>query len=111
MYIGIDIGTSSVKAVLVDQDQRIVASHAAALEVERPRFGWSEQDPNSWWRACESVLDALAAAHPGALAAVRGIGLSGQMHGATLLDDADNPLRPCLLGNDRRSDAAAAVLS
>jgi len=111
MYIGIDIGTSSVKAVLIDQDQEIVASRDAALEVQRPQFGWSEQDPDSWWHACEGVLDALAAAHPRELAAVKGIGLSGQMHGATLLDEADTPLRPCILWNDGRSEIEAAELS
>ena len=111
MYLGIDIGTSSVKAVLVDADQVIVASAAAPLEVDRPRSGWSEQDADSWWTATESVLDELAAAHPGEVAAVRGIGLSGQMHGATLLDSADKPLRPCILWNDGRSEDEAAGLT
>jgi xylulokinase len=111
MYVGLDIGTSSAKAVLIDEDQGIVASRAAALEVDRPHFGWSEQDPESWWQACVSVLDELAAAHPSEMAAVKAIGLSGQMHGATLLDDADKPLRPCILWNDGRSEAEAAELS
>jgi xylulokinase len=111
MYLGIDIGTSSVKAVLIGDDQNILATGSAPLEVERPRPGWSEQDPDSWWRACESVLDGLAAGHAQEIAAVRGIGLSGQMHGATLLDDADAPLRPCMLWNDGRSAMEAAELS
>jgi xylulokinase len=110
MYLGLDIGTSSVKAVLIDENQRIVASETADLAVSRPHAGWSEQDPESWWTACEAVLDRLAATHKTALSGVRGIGLSGQMHGATLIDSADRPLRPCILWNDGRSAKEAAEL-
>ncbi len=105
MYLGIDVGTSSVKAVLVDARERIVASASAALDVDRPHPGWSEQDPDAWLRGCEQVLDALAASHREALAAVEGIGLSGHMHGATLLGADDRPLRPAILWNDGRSEA------
>jgi xylulokinase len=111
MYLGIDIGTSSLKAVIIDAAQRIVASRTEPLEVSRPHPGWSEQDADSWWRACEAALDGLAAEHPKELAAVKGIGLSGQMHGATLLDSSDKPLRPCILWNDGRSDREAQELS
>ena len=111
MYLGIDIGTSSVKAVLITADQHIVATASAHLAVERPRPGWSEQDPESWWVACATVLDELRATHTSEIAAVKGIGLSGQMHGATLLDDADRPLRPCILWNDGRSEPEAAELT
>ena len=111
MYIGLDFGTSSVKAVVIDQAQRIVADEAASLEVSRPRSGWSEQDPESWWHACEAVLNKLATYHGQVLAAVKGIGLSGQMHGATLLDESDRVLRPCILWNDGRSDKEAEELS
>ena len=110
MYLGLDIGTSSVKAVLIDERQHVVASATADLDVSRPHPGWSEQDPESWWTACQSVLDALAASHKAELAAVKGIGLSGHMHGATLIDAADRPLRPCILWNDVRSAQEAAVL-
>ena len=111
MYLGIDIGTSSVKAVLIDADQRIVASQSEPLEVERPHPDWSEQDPDSWVtadlrrRSTRSATD-----HPDELKRVRGIGLSGHMHGATLLDQADRPLRPCILWNDGRSSKEAAEL-
>ena len=105
MYLGIDVGTSSVKAVLVDARERILASASAALDVDRPHPGWSEQDPDAWIRGCEQVLDALAASHREALAAVEGIGLSGHMHGATLLGADDRPLRPAILWNDGRSEA------
>ncbi len=110
MYIGLDIGTSSVKAILLGEDQSLIASATADLTVQRPHPGWSEQDPDSWWTACEAVLDALRAKAPAELAAVRGIGLSGHMHGATLLDDAGKPLRPCILWNDGRSGKQCAEL-
>ena len=110
MYLGIDLGTSGVKALLMDDDQRIVGSGSGALEVSRPHAGWSEQDPADWIAATKEAIAALKAAHPVELAAVRGIGLSGQMHGATLLDDADAVLRPCILWNDTRSFAEAAAL-
>lgn len=111
MYLGIDIGTSSVKAVVIDDAQRILGSQTATLEVSRPHPGWSEQDPDSWWVACEAVMDGLAANYPAEMAAVKGIGLSGHMHGATLLDAADKVLRPCILWNDGRSEAEAAEIS
>jgi len=110
VYLGIDVGTSSVKAVLIDADQRLVASRSAPLEVSRPHPGWSEQDPDSWWTATAGTLDDLARAHPREMAAVRGIGLSGHMHGATILGADDRPLRPCILWNDVRSAEEAAEL-
>lgn len=109
-YLGLDIGTSSVKAVLIDDDQRLIASATAPLEVARPHPGWSEQDPESWWSATVNVLDHLAERHGREMGAVAGIGLSGHMHGATLLDDTDRPLRPCILWNDVRSAEEAAAL-
>ncbi len=111
MYLGIDIGTSSVKAVIIDANQKIIGTHSAPLEVSRPHPGWSEQDADLWWDACLIVLDRLAADHGKEMAAVKGIGLSGQMHGATLLDEADKPLRPCILWNDGRSADEAEGIS
>ncbi|APG85929.1 xylulose kinase XylB [Sinorhizobium americanum CCGM7] len=110
MYLGLDLGTSGVKAMLIDGEQKIIASASAALDVSRPHPGWSEQDPADWLRATEEAIAGLKAAHPQALAAVRGIGLSGQMHGATLLDEKDAVLRPCILWNDTRSYRQAAEL-
>lgn len=107
MYIGLDLGTSGLKGVLIGGDQTVVAEATAPLEVSRPHPGWSEQAPAHWIAAAETVLDALAA-H--GLGQVRGIGLSGHMHGATLLDKADDVLRPCILWNDTRSHAEAARL-
>uniref|UniRef100_UPI002898F359 FGGY family carbohydrate kinase n=1 Tax=Rhizobium sp. TaxID=391 RepID=UPI002898F359 len=110
MYLGLDLGTSGVKAMLIDGDQTIIGSASGALDVSRPHSGWSEQDPAHWVRACEEAIAGLKAAHPTELSAVKGIGLSGQMHGATLLDADDKVLRPCILWNDTRSFHEAAEL-
>lgn len=110
MYLGLDLGTSAVKAMLIDGDQRVIGSATAALDVSRPHPGWSEQEPAHWIRATEEVVGALKASHGAALAAVRGIGLSGHMHGATLVGADDQVLRPCILWNDTRSHAEAASL-
>ncbi len=107
MYIGLDLGTSGLKGILIDENQSILAEATAPLNVSRPQSGWSEQAPADWLAAAEAVFDALAAA---GLGAVRAIGLSGQMHGATLLDASDQVLRPCILWNDTRSHAEAAAL-
>ncbi|MBB3567468.1 xylulokinase [Rhizobium sp. BK491] len=110
MYLGLDLGTSGVKAMLIDGNQKIIGSANGGLDVSRPHPGWSEQDPAHWIRATEEAVAGLKAAHPKELAAVRGIGLSGQMHGATLLDADDKVLRPCILWNDTRSYHEAAAL-
>ncbi|TCL69582.1 xylulokinase [Rhizobium sp. BK251] len=110
MYLGLDLGTSGVKAMLIDGDQKIIGSGNGSLDVSRPHPGWSEQDPADWIRATEEAVAALKAKHPAELAAVRGIGLSGHMHGATLLDADDKVLRPCILWNDTRSHVEAAAL-
>ncbi len=110
MYLGLDLGTSGVKAMLIDGNQKIVGSANGGLDVSRPHPGWSEQEPAHWIRATEEAVAGLKAVHPKELAAVRGIGLSGQMHGATLLDTDDKVLRPCILWNDTRSYHEAAAL-
>ncbi|KMW57090.1 Xylulose kinase [Candidatus Rhodobacter oscarellae] len=107
MYIGLDLGTSGLKGILIGEDQSILAEANAPLEVSRPQDGWSEQAPADWIAAAESVMGQLAA-H--GLSDVRGIGLSGQMHGATLLDAQDQVLRPCILWNDTRSHEEAAEM-
>ncbi|HEV7433568.1 MAG TPA: xylulokinase [Pseudorhizobium sp.] len=110
MYLGLDLGTSGVKAMLIDGDQQIVGSASGALDVSRPHPGWSEQDPAHWIRATEEAVAGLKQQHPEELAAVKGIGLSGHMHGATLIDSDDKVLRPCILWNDTRSYKEAAEL-
>jgi xylulokinase len=105
MYLGLDIGTSSVKGILIDAKQKIVASASASLSVSRPKPGWSEQAPEDWWKACGKAVKQIARQKPKAIAAVEGIGLSGQQHGATLLGKDDKVLRPAILWNDARSFA------
>jgi len=111
MYLGIDLGTSALKALLLADDGRIVAQQSAALEVSRPQPQWSEQAPADWWRALGVALGELARARPQAMGAVRAIGLSGQMHGAVLLDAAGQVLRPAILWNDGRSEPQCAELA
>ena len=108
MYLGIDIGTSSVKAVLFDRDQKLVGQASQRLTVQRPQPGWSEQDPEAWWRAVEGTIGTLARDH--GLKGLRGIGLSGQMHGAVCLDHDDQVLRPAILWNDGRAMAECAEI-
>ena len=103
MDIGIDLGTSEVKVVLVDDAQHVVGQAKSPLTISRPQPLWSEQNPEDWWLATVAALAHLRAAQPAAFAAVRGIGLSGQMHGATLLDANDRVVRPAILWNDGRS--------
>jgi xylulokinase len=108
MYLGIDLGTSGLKGVVLAPNQTILAEATAPLLVARPYSGWSEQDPADWIAACETVLSVLGAKVD--LTGVEAIGLSGQMHGATLLDASDKVLRPSILWNDTRSAAEAAEL-
>lgn len=110
-YLGIDIGTSGVKALLIDRaGQPLGEATAKAVEPVRPHPGWSEQNPGDWWSATLEAIDKLSKAHPAEMAKVRGIGLSGHMHGATLLDKNDQVLRPCILWNDGRSAAECAEM-
>ncbi|SLN44731.1 Xylulose kinase [Aquimixticola soesokkakensis] len=108
MYIGLDLGTSGLKGVLINDDQSILADAAVALTNERPQEGWSEQDPAQWIDGVDAVMRTLA--RKADLSAVRGIGLSGHMHGATLVDAQGGVLRPCILWNDTRAHAEAAAL-
>jgi xylulokinase len=107
MYLGLDIGTSGVKAVLLDDTGVVWGQSVSPLSVSRPQPGWSEQAPEDWWAASELADGALDA---NLRRRVRAVGLSGQMHGATLLDDQDRPLRPAILWNDGRSAPQCAAL-
>ncbi|MBJ6125084.1 xylulokinase [Microvirga splendida] len=109
-YLGIDVGTSAVKAILVDERQATIAEADVPLQISRPQDLWSEQDPEAWWQAVQTSLDQFVVKNAAALADVRGIGLSGQMHGAVLLDANNRPLRPAILWNDGRSFREAQEL-
>ncbi|PTY35873.1 xylulokinase [Saccharospirillum sp. MSK14-1] len=101
MYLGIDLGTSGLKAILLNERGQLVAQATAPLTVSQPQPGWSEQAPEDWWQAMQSACAMLAKEQD--LSAVRSVGLSGQMHGATLIDAAGDVIRPCMLWNDGRS--------
>jgi len=107
MFLGIDVGTSGVKAVVLDESGAVAGQGTAALTVQRPHPLWSEQDPDAWWRA---TCAAVAAIPADVRRSVRGVGLAGQMHGATLLGEDDRPLRPAILWNDGRSGAECRAL-
>ena len=111
MYLGLDLGTSELKALLLAPDHRIVALARAPLTVERPAPLWSEQAPSQWGEALEAVMAELRRTQASALSAVRAIGLSGQMHGAVAMDAQDRVLRPAILWNDGRSAAQCRTLA
>lgn len=100
MYIGIDLGTSGVKAILLDEQGTVLASQTEKLTVSRPHPLWSEQDPEQWWQATDRAIKGLGQQH--SLQGVKALGIAGQMHGATLLDKQQRVLRPAILWNDGR---------
>lgn len=108
MYIGIDLGTSGVKAILLDEQGEVLATRTETLTVSRPHPLWSEQDPEHWWQATDRAMKALGEQH--SLAGVKALGIAGQMHGATLLDEQQNVLRPAILWNDGRCGEECALL-
>ncbi|EGT4255002.1 xylulokinase [Citrobacter amalonaticus] len=108
MYIGIDLGTSGVKAILLNEQGEVVASQTEKLTVSRPHPLWSEQDPEQWWQATDRAMKALSKQH--SLSEVKALGIAGQMHGATLLDSQQQVLRPAILWNDGRCGEECALL-
>ncbi|VTP62204.1 Xylulose kinase [Leclercia adecarboxylata] len=108
MYIGIDLGTSGVKAILLNEQGEVLATQTEKLHVSRPHPLWSEQDPEAWWLATDRALKALGEQH--SLGEVKALGIAGQMHGATLLDKDNRVLRPAILWNDGRCGEECALL-
>ncbi|HVV69530.1 MAG TPA: xylulokinase [Gammaproteobacteria bacterium] len=111
MYLGIDLGTSAVKTVLMDETQNIKAQASCSLPITQPQPLWSEQNPHDWWLATCDTIKTLQINHADLLAQVKAIGLSGQMHGATLLDQHNQVLRPAILWNDGRSAKQCQILA
>jgi xylulokinase len=103
MYLGLDCGTSGLKALLVDEGGRPVASATRTYSPDRPQAGWSEQNPDQWASAMAGAIADVATSAGKELSAVRAIGFSGQMHGAVLLDRDDRTVRPAILHNDGRA--------
>lgn len=107
-YIGLDLGTSALKGLLVDECGKIVREACAEYPVCYPRDGWSEQDPEHWLKAAVEVLDALS---NGVRGDVRGVSIGGQMHGLVLLGERDEVIRPAILWNDGRAQAESDALN
>lgn len=108
-YLGIDVGTSGLRALLMDADGVAIGATERSYSARIPHAGWSEQDPADWITALHNAIDEMRKTYP-AFSALRGIGVAGHMHGATLLDAAGAVLRPCILWNDTRAHAEAAAL-
>ena len=109
LYIGIDLGTSSVKLMLVDGEGQIKNTVTREYPVSYPKSGWSEQNADDWWSAICEALPELLGGFDGK--AVKGIGVAGQMHGLVVLDKDDNIIRPTILWNDGRTDKETAYLN
>ncbi|WP_286272825.1 xylulokinase [Thalassotalea hakodatensis] len=104
MYLGIDLGTSGVKVIILDDQDGLVAQASSPLTVSRPAPLWSEQNPIDWWQATQLAITEIQQSHADSLKQVKAIGLSGQMHGATLLDSENQVIRPAILWNDGRCE-------
>ena len=109
MFLGLDLGTSGLKALLADENGA-VASATAHYDVQAPHTGWSEQEPARWIDAAKTVFSELREVAPEAFGKVQAIGFSGHMHGAVCVDASGEPIRPCILWNDMRSEKQAARL-
>ncbi len=103
MFIGIDLGTSSIKMILIDQNQKILATANSSLTVQSPKDGFSEQNPQEWIDSTMKCFEALKLKKPNEFSQTVSLGISGHMHGATLIDKDGNVIRPCILWNDTRS--------
>lgn len=110
-YLGIDLGTSEIKVLMMAEQGEVIAVSHAPLTLSQPQPGWSEQDPAQWWQGVVTACRELRERLPEQYAAIAAIGLSGQMHGATVLDADHNVLRPCILWNDSRSAPQCAALT
>ena len=103
--LGLDVSTTATKAVLVDETGTVRGIGSVEYPFHVPRPLWSEQDPELWWRGCGDAIGSVLAATGAAGKDVAALGLTGQMHGAVLLDDAGSVLRPAILWNDQRTAA------
>src|SRR5437867_4223946 len=103
LLLGLDVGTTGAKAILIDPDGNLIASATTEYPMSTPRPLWAEQDPDDWWNASmTSIQQVLQHQNP---REVVGVGLTGQMHGLVLLDAQGNVLRPCIMWNDQRTAA------
>ena len=110
-FLGLDLGTSGLRTLLVNEDGQTVGCSEANYSVENSLNGWSEQNPKDWIIACQTTMRALCNKFPKEYKKIKAIGVSGHMHGATLLDKTGQVLRPCILWNDTRSHLEASILN
>ncbi|KPJ67901.1 MAG: xylulose kinase [Coxiella sp. DG_40] len=110
-YLGIDIGTSAVKTVLVNDEQKLISQSSVPLKISRSKKLWSEQNPEDWWLATCLAIENVKKNNKSALAALKAIGVTGQMHGAVCIDKNNKPLRPAILWNDGRSYQECDILN
>ena len=103
LCIGIDVGTSALKALAVDRDGSVVAKSSVEYEFDSPRAGWAETHPDVWWRAACEALRNLVATDAVRAGDIVSVGLAGQMHGLVIVDSDDQPIRPALMWNDQRT--------
>jgi xylulokinase len=108
-YLGIDLGTSGLRALLLSEGGKVIGAAERFYTSQHPQSGWSEQDPAKWTKALDAAVHELRERFP-AFADLKGIGVAGHMHGATLLDETGAVIRPCILWNDTRSHAEARQL-
>lgn len=108
MFVGLDLGTSGLKAVLVDAEGQVLTTRTVAVNTQRPLPLWVEQNPHEWWVAMQQVFAELTTEHD--LSSLQSIGIAGHMHGAVLLDATGAILRPCIMWNDGRSASECAEL-
>jgi len=108
--LGIDIGTSGTKTLAIDETGAILASATAEYPCDHPRHGWSEQDPELWWKATVATIRDVLSKASLKPREVKGVGLSGQMHGSVFLDANGKVIRPALLWNDQRTAAECAEI-
>ena len=111
IYLGIDLGTSSVKALLLDGERGVLAAASCSYSMDLPRLGWVQQDVQTWWSACVNLLARLRIKNPNAFREISAIGLSGQMHGLVCLDEQYAPLYPAILWMDQRSASQAEAVA
>jgi xylulokinase len=110
--LGIDVGTGGTRAVIVDEHGRVLESATGEhAPFASPNTGWAEQDPGDWWRACGEAVRAVLAKADLTAAEIGCVGLSGQMHGAVLLDDRDEVLRPSIIWCDQRTDEECRTIT
>lgn len=110
LYLGLDLGTSGLRGILVTQTGQVVADAESVIATSIPQPGWSEQNPEDWINACQQVIGQIRSKNITTFSSLKGIGISGQMHGATLLNAEGHALRPCILWNDTRSAIEAENL-